>query len=65
MPIKPSPKNTQLDDLATTCKGIGGVGARHDQILSHGRPSLAKSEPTVQKCSLLFSLLVNPVGNSL
>lgn len=46
-----------LDDLATTCNCTGGVGARHDQILSHGRPSLAESEPTVQ-CALLFSPLL-------
>jgi len=49
-------KKMPLDDLATTCNGIGGQDARHDPILSRGRPSPAKSEPTMQ-CDLLFSSL--------
>jgi hypothetical protein len=31
-------KNMPLDDLATTCNGIGGQDTRHYPILSRGRP---------------------------
>ena len=60
--------STKLDDLATTCNSIDRVGEHYDPILSRGRPSLAKSEPTMQclichmKCTSSFVL--DSVGNS-